>query len=165
MVATFNGRRAVTCRKHVSEQNIIIPNWSKIIQRFWSHSSVFALEKQPISLNCLSFLTTNRPFCGYFPWNACSHFQKIYSWTRDSDAKLMKTISNFWWCFSIFALEKQAKNLNFQSLLTSNRRFHDYVQWNYSTDFQKIRSCTRYSDAEFIEKHLKVFGGTPSFFP
>ena len=47
LVATFNEKRAPTSRKYVAEQGIMIPNSSKITHIFRSHSSVFALEKQP----------------------------------------------------------------------------------------------------------------------
>ena len=45
LVAFFNETRAPTSRKHVTDQGIVRPNWSKIFQRFWSHSSDFAFGK------------------------------------------------------------------------------------------------------------------------
>ena len=89
-------------------QRIVMPNGSKTSQSFWSYSSVFALEKQPKKLNFQRFFdikkqpkklnfqrffTSKRPFGGYFQWNACGCFQKICSWTRYSNAKLIKNIS------------------------------------------------------------------------
>ena len=71
------------------------PNSSKKFQTFWSHSSVFPLKKQHKNLNFQSFFTSNRYFGDYFQWNACTYFQKIYNWTRYSDAKLIKNILNF----------------------------------------------------------------------
>ena len=44
-MATFKETRAPTSREYVAEQGIVIPNWSKIIQTFRLHSSVFAKEK------------------------------------------------------------------------------------------------------------------------
>ena len=64
MVATFNETRAPTSGKYVTKQDIKIQNWSKIFQTFWSHSSVFALEKQAKNLNFQSVLTSDRPFGG-----------------------------------------------------------------------------------------------------
>ena len=56
-MATFNETRALTSRKFVAKQGIVIPNWSKIIQLFRSHSSIFALEKQPKNPIIQSFLS------------------------------------------------------------------------------------------------------------
>ena len=55
LVVTFNETRAPTSRKNVAEQGIVMPNWSKTSQTFWSHYSVFALEKHPKNLNFQSF--------------------------------------------------------------------------------------------------------------
>ena len=55
-MATLNETRAPTSRKYVAEHDILMPNWSKTFQTFWSYSSVFALEKQPEKLNFQSFL-------------------------------------------------------------------------------------------------------------
>ena len=51
LVTTFNETGAPTSRKYVAEQGIVMANSSKTFQTFWSHSSVFALEKQPKNLN------------------------------------------------------------------------------------------------------------------
>ena len=45
LVATFNETGAPTSRKYVAEQSIVMPNWLKTFQTFWTHSSVCALEK------------------------------------------------------------------------------------------------------------------------
>ena len=55
LLDTFHETRAPTCRKHVYEQAIVMSNWSIKFQTFWSHSSVFPLEKQPKNLNFYSF--------------------------------------------------------------------------------------------------------------
>ena len=89
LVAIFKERRAPTSRKHVAEQGILMPNWSKIIRTYRSHSSVFALEKQPKYPIFQNRFISNRPFAGNFQWNACTAFQKICSWARYSDAKLI----------------------------------------------------------------------------
>ena len=71
---------------------------TKLIETFqtiWSHSSVFAFEEQLKNLNFQSFFTSKRPSGGYFQWNVCTYFQKICSWTRYSNAKLIKTFQNF----------------------------------------------------------------------
>ena len=46
LLATFNETRAPTSRKYVAEQGIVKPIISEKLQFYWSHSSVFAFEKQ-----------------------------------------------------------------------------------------------------------------------
>ena len=47
LVATFSEACALTCRINVAEKDIAIPNLLQTLRLFWSHSSVFALEKEP----------------------------------------------------------------------------------------------------------------------
>ena len=42
--------RAPTSGKYVAEQGLVMSNWLKTFQRFWSHFSIFGLEKQPKNL-------------------------------------------------------------------------------------------------------------------
>ena len=105
LVASFNETRAPTSRKYVVEQGLLTPNWSKAFQTFLSHSSVFALEKQPEKLNFQSVLTSKRPFCGYFEWNACTHFQKIWSYSRYEHSKINTKYKFLWSHSSVFILE------------------------------------------------------------
>ena len=65
-MATFNETGALISRKNKAEQGIVMPKWSKVFQSFWSHSSVFALEKEPKKLNFQSFFTSKRPVGDYF---------------------------------------------------------------------------------------------------
>ena len=65
-MATFSETHATTSRKDVAEQYIVMSNWSKTFQTFWSHSSVFALEKQPKNLNFQRFLTLIDPLVATF---------------------------------------------------------------------------------------------------
>ena len=106
LVATYNEMRAPISRKYVAERRKVMLNWLKTFQNFWSHSFVFALEKQPKNLNFQSFFTSNRTFGGYFQRNACTYFQKICSWTRYSDAKLIKNISNILVALLTFCFRK-----------------------------------------------------------
>ena len=119
LVATFSETRAPTSRKYVAEQDTMMPNWSKTFQNFWSHFSVFALEKQPKNLNFQSVFTSKRPFGGYFLWNACTYFQKICSWTRYSDSKLSKNISNFLAALLRFSFRKVAWKSKFSEFFLS----------------------------------------------
>ena len=54
--ATFSETCALFFRKDISEPGISIPNLLEKLQFFWSHSSIFALEKYPEYLNFNSFL-------------------------------------------------------------------------------------------------------------
>ena len=47
--------RELTSRKCIPEQVIIMPNLWQSLQFFYSHTSIFALEKFPKNLNFLSF--------------------------------------------------------------------------------------------------------------
>ena len=55
-MATFRETCAVPSRKYVSEPGMIIPNLSEKLQFFWSHASVFALERKRKKLNSQRFL-------------------------------------------------------------------------------------------------------------
>ena len=57
--------------------------------------------------------------------------------------------------FSVVALEKQPKNLNFQRFLTSKRPLGGYFQNNACTNFQKRCNWTRYSDFKLIKSISK----------
>ena len=65
-MATFNETRTNAFRKYGSEEGIMMPNWSKTFQNFWSHSSVFNLEKLPKNLNFHSFLLLIEPLVATF---------------------------------------------------------------------------------------------------
>ena len=114
-MATSNETRAPTSRKYIAEQSIVIKKWSKTFSSFWSYSFVFALEKQTKNLNFHNFFTSRRPFGGYVQRNACTYFQRTWSWTRYSDSKLIKNISNFFVSLLSFCLRKSTKKYKFQS--------------------------------------------------
>ena len=95
LVATLYETHAPTSRKYIAEQGIAISNRSKTFPTFWSHSSVFPLEKQPKNLNFQNFFTSYRPFGGFLQCSACTDFQKICISVRYSDAKLIKNIPSF----------------------------------------------------------------------
>ena len=95
LLDTFNKSRTPTSGIHVSEQDIVMPNWSKSFQQFWSHSTVFNLQRLSKNLNFHSCFTFNRPTVGYSQRNVCRYFQKICRWPRYSDVKLIKSNSNF----------------------------------------------------------------------
>ena len=119
LVATCNKTRTLTSRKYIAQQDIMIPNWSKIIQNFWSHSSILlCIEKLQKNLNFQSFFTSNRPFGRYF-WNA-NEMRALTSKKNVAEQGIVtpnwsKTSQTFKWHSSGLALEKQPKNVSFQS--------------------------------------------------
>ena len=150
-MATFNELRAPTSKKHVPEEGIVMPNWLKTFQTFWSHSSVIALEKQPKNPNfprgllVTTFNVTLAPTSRRCVAEQCT---VMPNWS--------KIFQSFWLDSSVFVLEKQPKNLNFQSFFNSKRPCGGYFQWNACTYFQKIFSWTRYSDAKLIKNSSNV---------
>ena len=157
LVATFNETRVTTSRKYVAEQGIVMPNWSKIFQAFWLHSSVFALEKQPQNLKLHSVFTSKRSLVATFNETRAPTFRKYVTEQGIMMPNWWKTFQTFLSHSSVFALEKQPKNLNFHSVFTSKRSFGGYFQWNARTYFQKICSWTRYSDTKLIKNISNFF--------
>ena len=142
-MATFNETRAPTFRKYVVEQGIVMPNWSKSFQTFWSHSSIFALEKKTKNLNFQSlFLPLGDPLVPTFNEMRATTFRSYVAEEGIVMSNWLKIFQTFWLHSSIFALEKKPKNLNFQSFFTFMRHFGGYFQWNKCTNFQKICSWT-----------------------
>ena len=163
-MGTFIETRAPTSRKYIAEQGTPTPNWSNTFQTFWSHSSVFGLEKQSEKLNFQSFFTSKKPFGGYFQWNACTYSQKICIWKRYSNATLIKNISKFLVGLLRFWFRKRTWKANFSEFFTLTKHFGGYFQWNVCTYFQEICSRTRYTKAKFIKYISKMFGSTLPFF-
>ena len=151
-MATFNTTRAPNSRKYVTQQGILMPNWTRTFQAFWLHSSVFVLEKQHKNLNFQSFLPLVGPFGGYFQWNACTYFQKLCSWTRNSNGNLIKNIWNLSVTLLPFCFRKTTWKAKFSELFTSKTLFGGYFQWHTCTYFQRICSWTRYSNVKLIKK-------------
>ena len=75
----------------------------------------------------------------------------------------LKTSQTFWLHLTVFDLEKQPKNLNFQSCFTYDRSFDGYFQWNACNCFQKICSWTRHNDATLIKIISNFFVALQSF--
>ena len=126
-------------------------NWSKILQNFWSNSSVFTLEKQPKNLNFQRLFTSSRCFSVYFRYNVGTYFQKRCSWTRYIDAKSIKNILDFLVVLLRFCFSKTTWKFKFSGFLISKRLFDGCFLWNEYTYFQNIYSWTRYCDAKLIK--------------
>ena len=110
MVATFNETRAPAYTKYIAEQSIVMPNWSKIIQTYRSHSSVFALEKQPKNVNFQSFLPLIDLLGGTFNETGAQTSIKYAAEQAIKIPNWSKTFQTFWSHFPVFAIEKLLKN-------------------------------------------------------
>ena len=116
LVATFNKTRTLTSRKYVAQQDIMIPNWSKIIQNFWSHSSILlCIKKLRKNLNFQSFLPLIDPLVATFNEMRALTSKKNVAEQGIVTPNWSKTSQTFKWHSSGLALEKQPKNVNFQS--------------------------------------------------
>ena len=111
-MATFNETCAITSRKYLSETTLSVPILSQKLQYFWSHCSVFALEKLTKKLNFHRFFIPKIIIGGYFQWNVCTHFEKICIWSRHEHCKFIRETSIFW-SHSSFFLKNQPRKLNF----------------------------------------------------
>ena len=117
-MATFKKTCAFTSRKYLSEPRTIIPSLWEKFQFSWSHSSVFADEKEHKNLKFLEFFTCKRRFGGYFQWIACTYFLKICRLTKYSNAKLIKNISNFLVALLRFCFRKTTLKSIFHNFLS-----------------------------------------------
>ena len=165
LVVTFNETCAPTSRENVAKQGIIMPNWSKTIQTFCSHSSVFPLEKEPKNIFFQNVFTSNRLLVATLNETGPPT-------SRETVAKQDIVMPNWSKIFQTFrshsfpfALEKQPKNLDFQRVFIFKRTFGGYFQWNTCTYFQKICSWARYNDAKLIENVSNFLVALLCFFP
>ena len=122
------------------------------------------LEKWPKNVDFQRFFATKRSFSGWFEWNRCTNFQMMCSWAKLTIPNVSETRQSSWLHSSTFPLEKQPKNLNFQSFFNSNRPFDYYFQWKACTYFQKICNSTRYSDAKLIKNISNFLAALLRFF-
>ena len=79
-MATFNETCALTSGKYVAEQRTVMSNWSKTLQRFWSNSSVFALQKQTKNVNLQSFLPLGDTLVATFNETRAPTFRKYVAY-------------------------------------------------------------------------------------
>ena len=112
---------AVTFRKYIAEQSWAMSNWSKTFQTFTLHSSVFAIEKLRKNLYFQSFLTSSRPFGGYFQWKTPIS-RKYIAEKGIVTQNWPKTFPTLSFHSSIFVLEKQPKIINFERM-----EFYNYL--------------------------------------
>ena len=109
-MATFNKTRAPTSRKYVSEQGIVMLNWSKTFQTLWLHSSVFNLEKLPKNLNFHSFfLPQIEPLVATLNEMCAATSRKYVAEEGIVMPNWLKTFQTFRLHSSLFALESNLK--------------------------------------------------------
>ena len=113
-MGTFNEARAPTSRKHAAEKVIVMPNWTKSFETSWLHCSVFVLKMQLKNLKNQSFLPLGDSLVATFNELRASSSRKDVAEQGIVMPNWSKTFLAFWLHFSVFALEKQPKNLYFQ---------------------------------------------------
>ena len=105
-MAAFNETGAFTSRWYEVEQVVLIPNLSETLEDFWSHSSVFTLEKYSKNLSFKSTFTTKKTLVAAFS-ETRGPISKEYVASQDiMMPKLLETLQCFLSHFSLFALEK-----------------------------------------------------------
>ena len=138
--------------KYVPEQGIVMANLWKNIQTFPLHSSIFFFRKTTSKSKFSNFFL---PLIKLF---VATFSEALAPTSRTFVAEqgiLISNWSNFFQTFrsysSVFALQKQSKNLIFQIFFTSKRPFVGYFQLNVCSNFQKRSSWTSYGDAKFLK--------------
>ena len=115
LVATFNETRAPTCGRYVEEQVLMMSNWLKTFQTSLSHSSIFTLEKFLKVTICTVFLHLRVLLIANFSETAAPTSRKYVAEQGIVMSNWVKACQGFCFRSCIFALEKQFKNLNFQT--------------------------------------------------
>ena len=105
--------REPTFKKFVAEQGTIMPNLWQIVQSFWSHSCVFALEKYPKNLNFQSFFTLKEALVATFNKTRVPTSRKYVAEQGIIMPNLLQALQSFWSHSSVFALENYPKNAKF----------------------------------------------------
>ena len=88
------------------EQVVLIPNLSETLEHFWSHSSVFALDKYSKNLSFISIFTTKITLVATFSETRGPISKEYVGSQGIMMPKLLETLQFFWSNFSLFPLEK-----------------------------------------------------------
>ena len=80
--------------------------WNKLLEGFWSHSSLFALEKYSKNLSFKSIFTTKKTLVATFSETRGPISKEHVASQGIMIPKLLETLQCFWSHFSLFALEK-----------------------------------------------------------
>ena len=158
LVATFNKTHAPTSKKYIAQQDIMMPNWSKIIQNFRSHSSIFLyIEKLRKNLNFQSFFPLIDSLVTTFNEMCAPTSKKNVAEQGTVMPNGSKIFPTFWSNPSVFFLYNNNLKYKFSEFFASNRPFGGYFQWTVCSDFQKICIWARYSDAKLIKNISKIW--------
>ena len=113
-MASFNETRVPTAKKYVVEQVLLAPNWLKIFETFWPHSSVFALEEQPEKLNFWSFVYLyKKPLVISLIETRAPTSRKYVVDQGIAAQNWSKILQSFWSHSSVLALKKQPSKAQF----------------------------------------------------
>ena len=93
-MATFHETRAPTSIKYAAEQDITMPNLSQSLQLFWSHSSVFALEKYPKNQNFRSIFASKKLSLAIFS-EMCALTSRYVAQLGIVISNLLRTLQHF----------------------------------------------------------------------
>ena len=88
------------------EQVVLILNLSETLQDFWSHSSVFALEKYSKNLSFKSSFTSKNTLVATFSETRGPSSKKYVVLQGIIMPKLLQTFQCFWSHSTLLALEK-----------------------------------------------------------
>ena len=105
-MAAFSETGAFTSRWYEVEQVVLIPNLSETLEDFWSHSSLFALEKYSKNLSFKSIFTTKKTLVATFSETRGPISKEYVASQGIMMPKLLETLQLFWSNFSLFPLEK-----------------------------------------------------------
>ena len=95
-VAASSETDVFTSRWYEVEQIVLIPNLSETLEDFWSHSSVFALEKYSKSLSFKSIFTTKKTLVATFSETRGPISKEYLSSHGIMMPKLLETLQCFW---------------------------------------------------------------------
>ena len=105
-MAAFSETGAFTSRWYKMEQVVLIPNLSETLEDFWSHSSLFALEKYSKNLSFKSIFTTKKTLVATFSETRGPISKEYVASQGILMPKLLETLQCFRSHFSLFSLEK-----------------------------------------------------------
>ena len=137
-MATFNKRHAPTFRKQCNWARYIDFKLMKSNSNLYVKLLRFCFRKTNYKSNSSeSFLPLIDPLLATFNERRAPTSRKYVTEQGIVMPNWWKITETFRSHSSVFALEKQLKNLTFESFFISNTPFCGYFQWNACTDFQK----------------------------
>ena len=162
-MAAFSETGAFTSRWYEVEQVVLIPNLSETLEDFWSHSSVFALEKYSKSLSFKSIFTTKKTLVATFSETRGPISKEYVASQSIMMPKLLETLQCFWSHFSLFYFRKVLLKSKFFEYFCLYKnvwrllfvgRVHSFLD---NIELIHVKWCQVYY------RHFKFFGWTPPF--